>query len=886
MAPCPVSVEPRLIMEELVFGVPCLPVVFYYFMPVQCHAVRAGYITFVHYHTPVAPKHTLTVMTQTLSSNIIPKNDAQRLEALYKYHILDTEPEDSFNNIAHIMAQVFDVPMSFISLVGKDKVFYKSQAGSFGRAHVLREDSLCSFTILSSEPLIIEDASDEACFQDNPYVAAEGGMRFYAGAPLITKDGYHIGTACIVDTKPRKFSSGDRELLVRFAKMVMYEIELRLKAIEQTLAENEIQVKNKELQDLYQELQFVTNSIPQLAWARDSEGKAIFFNERWLQYTGYTYQQMMEDAWLQVVHPDDVEPISTAWQKARATGSNYEVEYRLKRHDGVYRWFLGRGVPMHNDKGEIVKWYGTSTEIQSYKELEASLKLQARVLESMEEGVSISDANGYILYTNSAEDRLFGYTPGELIGKHVAVQNAYAEEENEQKVARVISQLKEQGCWSGEWYNRRKDGTDFYTYAHITSIQNEGKTLFVCVQHDITEEKKSKEALDYQNRLFRTVTDNATSALFLMDNNGYCTFMNNAGESMFGYSQEEIRQQPLHNLIHRHYPDGSFFPIGECPLMRAINQNEPVGAYRDLFFRKDGSALPVFCATHPVYERGVVVTTVIEVQDISLQVEAEQALRRSAAELEQMVHERTRELKQAIEQLKQFTYAASHDLQEPLRKIQFFTERLLTGLGSSVSGENQRIASRIQHTTNRMRILIDDLLHYSNAALSAEGLKEEADLNLIVRDVLDDMEAAIIEKRATIDIQELPQIRGNQRQLKQLFHNLISNALKYGKAGQAPSVGIQSRLVKREAVKGSLPDEVNSMAFYEIEVWDNGIGFEQQYAERIFGLFQRLHGRSEYEGTGVGLAIVQKVVENHKGHIRAESEPGKGASFKVLLPAE
>src|SRR5687768_9277963 len=144
--------------------------------------------------------------------DILPENEQERLEALQAYELLYTAAEEAFDNITEIMAQVFGAPMSFISLIDKDTVFYKSQAGPFGRNTVRRQDSFCSLTILDSKPFVVEDAAAEERFAGNPFVAQEGGIRFYAGAPLMTREGYHIGTACIVDTKSRAFSEADKRL--------------------------------------------------------------------------------------------------------------------------------------------------------------------------------------------------------------------------------------------------------------------------------------------------------------------------------------------------------------------------------------------------------------------------------------------------------------------------------------------------------------------------------------------------------------------------------------------------------------------------------------------------------------------------------------------------
>jgi PAS domain S-box-containing protein len=259
--------------------------------------------------------------------------------------------------------------------------------------------------------------------------------------------------------------------------------------------------------------------------------------------------------------------------------------------------------------------------------------------------------------------------------------------------------------------------------------------------------------------------------------------------------------------------------------------------------------------------------------------------KRASELLEQKIEERTRELKQVNDQLKQFTYAASHDLQEPLRKVTFFLDRLLSNMGPSLSEENKRIAERLEHTTGRMRSLIDDLLAYSNTTLGVTGF-EQVDLTNVVKEVLDDMEVTIIEKGAIIDVRQLPHVKGDQRQLRQLFQNLITNAVKYHKQGEVPHVQLTAQLVKGGDIEACIPGERKSALYHQIQVRDNGIGFHPDDSERIFRLFQRLHGKAEYPGTGVGLAIVQKVVENHHGFIWAESRPDEGATFKVLLPTE
>jgi len=242
------------------------------------------------------------------------------------------------------------------------------------------------------------------------------------------------------------------------------------------------------------------------------------------------------------------------------------------------------------------------------------------------------------------------------------------------------------------------------------------------------------------------------------------------------------------------------------------------------------------------------------------------------------------ELKRSNANLEEFAYAASHDMKEPIRKIHFFTDRLKTGLQDQLNEENQRYFERLETGAKRMGTLIDDLLLYSHISRGA-AIEESVDLNQIITLVKEDMELAIEEKHAVIIVESLPKIKGHRRQLQQLFENLIGNALKYSKPGVAPHLWITSFKTTGSETSLRLTGSESDKHYYQIEVRDNGIGFDQADAERIFNVFTRLHGNTEYKGTGVGLSIVRKVAENHGGYAWAESNEGEGATFKVLLPA-
>ena len=243
------------------------------------------------------------------------------------------------------------------------------------------------------------------------------------------------------------------------------------------------------------------------------------------------------------------------------------------------------------------------------------------------------------------------------------------------------------------------------------------------------------------------------------------------------------------------------------------------------------------------------------------------------------------DLKRSNAYLGEFAHAASHDLKEPIRKIHTFAERLRSSLHDRMTDMEAGLFERMQMAARRMNMLVEDLLTYSQ--VSETPLQMEAvDLNEKLQSVLLDLEVQIEEKRAMIQVEHLPVVKGYRRQLQQLFQNLVGNALKYSKKDTPPHIVIKAQTIMGGDLQLSLPALQADKGYYLIEVQDNGIGFEQEYADRIFSMFQRLHGRSEYEGTGIGLSIARKVVDNHGGHIWAQAKPGAGATFRFLLPQD
>ena len=389
----------------------------------------------------------------------------------------------------------------------------------------------------------------------------------------------------------------------------------------------------------------ITDNATACLFMMDAGGRCTFMNPAAERVTGYTFAEVEGRLLHDVIHhtrPDGTPYPLSECPIDRALPRNHPIrahEDVFVRKDGTFFPVLCAASPIIENGMPV----GTVIEVRDIteeKRSEESLRMQARVLESMTEGVSLSDANGIILYTNPAEDAMFGYEPGELIGKHVSVQNTYPPEENLRIVGEVIEALKARGVWSGEFSNVKKDGTPFTTQARITALEMSGRWHWVCVQEDITRKKQAEaertnairelagafEALRYQSGLTRVITDNAASCLFMMDERGHPTFMNPAAEAVTGYALEEIRHRPLHYAVHHTHPDGTPFPMEECPIDRSSATLVPIRGHEDVFVRKNGTFFPVSCSVAPLEREGKTVGAVLEFRDTTEEKRAAAAL--------------------------------------------------------------------------------------------------------------------------------------------------------------------------------------------------------------------------------------------------------------------
>jgi PAS domain S-box-containing protein len=485
---------------------------------------------------------------------------------------------------------------------------------------------------------------------------------------------------------------------------------------------------------------------------------------------------------------------------------------------------------------------------------------------------------------------LWGKGPEDLLNRPIFSELPEAREEGFEELLDTVFTTGKTFTAYGVPVSLPRDGgveTVYINFVYEAFREGDGSISGVmAVATDVTEQVLASKKIESSESRFRLMADAMPQFVWMGDAAGNLNYFNQAVYNYSGLSVEQVQKEGWLQIVHPEEREENIkawahsIQTGEDFVFHHRFKNKE-GEYRWQLSRavpqKDSEGnIQLWIGTstdiheHKLFEEELN----RQVQERTIELE----------EANQTLVNTNRELQRSNANLEEFAHAASHDLKEPIRKIHFFTDRLKNQLSERLNEEDNRILSRIENSSQRMASLIDDLLLYSHVSQRPLEM-EKVDLNEKLRKVLDDLELDIQEKKAVIRLGDLPTVSGHRRQLQQLFQNLVSNALKYNKAGTPPEISITSSLVKGKDSGFAVSEKEQNKSYYYIEVSDKGIGFEQANAERIFQMFTRLHGNAEYRGTGVGLSIARKVVENHSGYIAAISRPGEGATFRILLPA-
>lgn len=638
-------------------------------------------------------------------------------------------------------------------------------------------------------------------------------------------------------------------------------------------------------------------------WSLNPNDKIALFNDRCKELYGHpSDREMHYDSLIEFIHPDDRQRVTDAVERALdpRLRHTYDVRYRvIGASDQKLRWLHCTGQAYFDSSDRPFRFSGISreitSEITSQEKIAWADQQAAMTIEGSGAGsFMVTLATNEIIYSPTMARIITGQDDINLT-RDILLSSLHPDDVEIRDRAYVEAADNGELRYEARfvWHN---GSVHWVRVLGRYLYDSTGKALTLSgIVMDITDRIESEQRLKVNEEHLRTLIEQAPVATALFVGKDMIIDIPNEamlkvwgkGRSVIGKrlrdALPELEGQPFLDILDRIYRTGE--------------SHSEQGARADLVV--DGRLQTFYYDyTYKPFKKpnGEVYAILDMAVDVTEQVESRQELERSeeryrqlASELERRVRQRTDELHQTnIElvnsnnNLQQFAYAASHDMQEPLRKIQSFGSRLQSTYADKLDENGRYMLNRIQDASKRMSAMIDDLLAYSRLT-TREGEFGSVRMSDIVASVLADLEISIQEQKTKIVVEELPEVWGNAHQLTQLMQNLISNAIKYRLPEQESTVRISYRNVENTE-RDTLPKLLPDYRYIRLEVTDNGIGFDEIYLDRIFQMFQRLHGRSEFSGSGIGLALCKKVVQNHHGYITAKSRAGEGSTFIVYLP--
>ncbi|BAV06097.1 PAS domain S-box-containing protein [Filimonas lacunae] len=621
--------------------------------------------------------------------------------------------------------------------------------------------------------------------------------------------------------------------------------------------------------------------------------------------TGSEVLHMSRDKLIQHVHPDDRSLRDQAYEKADETGY-VQYDSRFIWDDGSVHAARVIGMYGYNALGAVVDFYGIIQDITPEMESRREQRKLLSLVENSENCKAVSDAGGTIIYMNNAGKKLTGvHLDGSMPPIHM--HQFFAEDHP----------VFTEESWSGYMiFKHLQNGERITCHAEIRRIYD-GVTFigWGATLRDLRPELAARRVLEESERRFKTLVMACPVPIAVyIGRELRIELVNQAllntwekDSSVVGktflQALPEMEGQPFVHILQQVFDTGKVYEARE----------------QMVYLMRKGILSPTyyhFTYTPLLDEQGKVygiMNTAVEITDV---VQAKMILAEAEVRLELQVHDRTQELQAATEELQatmeelqstneelittneelneanlllnrsnkeleQYAFVASHDLQEPLRKIRLYAGMMHNN--SNVPDDAKTMLGKIMHSGERMSILIRDLLEFSRL-LRNERTLGVVDLNTILLNILSDFEMIIQEKQAVVTYNDLPAVEAEPLQMNQLIFNLVGNALKFTRKEASPHINIAARELSREEVAGHIDVKRQDIRYYAISVADNGIGFDARYADQIFEVFKRLHTRESYPGSGIGLALCRKIVQNHNGWLEVQSEEGVGTTITFVLP--
>ena len=599
---------------------------------------------------------------------------------------------------------------------------------------------------------------------------------------------------------------------------------------------------------------------------------------------GRPAQALYDDSrlWAQCIHDDDRAAVVETFGRwlADPEHASYDVEYRIVRPDGSVRWIHDVGHVGDGARGPLTRVNGIAEDITERKQAQlALLAEQQRITAIAEVAPTVlhslrraSDGSVTFPYGSARVETLYRLPPG--TAAHDATQvftrvhpdDAAAVRQSIEQSARTLQP------WRAEFRMVHPDGSEQWIEGHSNPVpEADGGLVWHGAVADITERKRTELALIDSRARLAAVFENMTEGVMLCSGEGALIEWNAAALQMHGLDDSVARALTIEGARERfelRHLDGTLLRGSEWPLTRVM-RGETLRQHELRIHSREQGWHKVFAysGTRVDDAAGRALFGVLQCADVTGRRAIEDEVERMNVELERRVADRTAELQAAVKELEAFSYSVSHDLRAPLRALDGFSQALIEDHGATLPADGQRYLGIIRDTAQKMGQLIDDLLEF--ARLGRQPLtRRPVDAGQLARHAYDSLAPQCQGRRIELSIGELPPCDADPALLRQVWVNLLGNAVKYTRQREAAMIEVGHEL------QGDV---------VEYFVRDNGAGFDMRYAHKLFGVFERLHRADEFEGTGVGLAIVQRIVQRHGGRVRAQGEPGRGASFHFTL---
>lgn len=749
----------------------------------------------------------------------------------------------------------------------------------------------CGTAAYTGESVIVDDIETDPLWKDFKDLALRFGLRACWSTSLIGRKGKVLGTFAMYYTQPKKPSPHDLQVIRLISSTAVLAIEWRRTEEErQQFLEKERSANENVKAERQKFFHLLMDAPAMVAVLQGTNHVFELANELYLEAIGRRdiLGKPIHEALPELTGQGIFELLDNVY----ATGEPYygnEVLVQLQRGnklEGVYFNFVYQAIKNEEGLSEGIFVHAVNvTELvkAKYRAQESEEMFRSFVLNSptpigiyVGKEMKVQTANDAMLKVWEKDKTAIGKTLKEALPEldgqpfHQLLNEVYTTGTTYQAGEDVVYLMRD-GKLTPTYFN--------FSYK---ALRNEKAEIYGVINTatEVTELVLSKQKLAEARETLRSAIDIAelgTWTIHLTDNNVTYT---EPIVDWFGLPAEGASLDEVIGRMHEEDRTKVEEAVNKALATNGLYEAE----YRVLNPYTKRERIIHAKGTVVVDENGKQIVMNGVCRDITLQKQTEKELAKEVEKRTYELQEANKDLKVLNENLKQFVYVASHDLQEPLRKINMFSDILKTKSAKSLDETSLNFLSKITNASQRMSNLIKDLLNYSKAE-GGEKRFVETDLNKVVKNVIEDYEVLIHQKNAQIKTTSLPTIEAIPLQMNQLFYNLIGNALKFSRVGVAPAINLVCRrLVQDEVLQ---QEQLNpNWNYVEIVVSDNGIGFDQKFAEQIFVIFQRLHRKDEIEGTGIGLALCKKIVDNHYGTIFARSEENEGASFHLILPVK